>query len=378
MSLQLFLLFCFAVTAGFSDIATGKVRNKDILIFLGLGILYFAVVLARGIVTHNQEVFVELKLVGINFFLAFAVSFIMRSFGVWPAGDAKAYALINIFIPLSCYKHIYFGYFPGFTLLINIFVAGILYVLLKTPLFFLTRSRPSIKKQGASAAIRQAVKHYFSNWTSHLRAFSSYLVVFFTMGVVSTLIHQEASPLIKIAPEVFIVILFFILRPVGGFINKRMSGVNHAEFYLVYYVLMLFVNGWSLQKTNIMILLMIINAVKFLLFYGIIMGIADYYINKAQTKTKPLHELKTGDLPTRQFMQMLSPEALAELKVIPEGLSEQNIKVIVSDLSKKTDAPAEITVYVPIPFVPIIIAGVLFTVITGVSSAQYIKLFLFR
>jgi hypothetical protein len=113
-----------------------------------------------------------------------------------------------------------------------------------------------------------------------------------------------------------------------------------------------------------------------LVFYGAIRTVADYYINKAQTFIIDIGGLKEGDLPTREFLNSLSPDAKAALRVAPEGITSGEAETIKNDVVAKGGDRA--IVYEPIPFVPIILAGALFTVIAGISSVQYVKLLLFR
>ncbi len=378
MTVQLTLLFLFFMIASVSDIATGKVRNKDILVFLALGFLYYAAFTAKGIATVDPDTFTVLKLAGANLLIAFAVSFGVRSAGVWPAGDAKTYVVANLLIPMSCYGHIYFKYFPGFTLLLNVFMAGVLYIIYKSGETLVMTTLASATISGTIETLKKTSAKLVSEWASHIKVFSSYLIAFFTMNIIYQAIHSRTQMLERVAPESFLVLLFFIMRPVGGFVNNRLKTINHFELYVLFAIAVFFVNEWSFNKSIIALLKMSLDAMKFIAFYGAIRVIADYYINRSQIIHIEPSALKEGDLPAKEFLDSLSAEARSGLRVSPEGLSAEETAKIQDDLRSRKENDAQAIIYKPIPFVPIIFAGVLFTVIAGISSAHYLKLLIFK
>lgn len=377
MSLLLLFLFLFFLTASDTDLKTGKVRNKDILLFLSIGILFYIVFFVKGYLSKDPSAFMELKFAGTNVLLAFVVSFFIRSVGIWPAGDAKAYVVANLLIPLAYYKHVYFSYFPGFTLLVNIFMAGIVYIFFKSAQTFLPTARPFLSVQRLSRILMDGMARLSSEWLSYLKEFSSYLIIYFAMNFISLFLFSKSGSISKMAPQVFFVILFFVMRTVGGYVNKYLKGINHFELYSLFIFFAFYMNNWSLLKTSHMLVNMSFSALKFIILYGIIQQVADYYINKAQTLVIDPMTLKEGDLPTQKFIQSLSAETRSKLRITPEGLSSENLAIIMSDIAMKPGGGGAASVYQPTPFVPIIFAGVLYTVITGVSSVEYLKVLLF-
>ncbi|HPN94067.1 MAG TPA: hypothetical protein PLS19_05850 [bacterium] len=376
MTVQLVLLFIFMITASVTDVKTGKVRNKDIVIYLALGLILYGTFTAKGLMAGDATTLIVLQRAGLNLAIAFVVSFAVRSAGVWPAGDAKTYVVANLLMPLTCYKHVYFSYFPGFTLLINVFMAGIVYIIYKSAVVFIKSTLPSASLTSSASYLRKTTAKLAAEWPSHLKVFSSYVIVFFTMNLIAGEINSRAQLLEKLAPEAFIVALFFIMRPVGGFVNSRLSALNHFILYLIFAVAVFLMNGWSFDKSMEMLANMSLNALKFMVFYGAIRSVADYYINKAQTVGVDIEGLKEGDLPTREFLNSLSPDAKESLRVAPEGITAGEAETIKRDVVGKGGDRA--VVYEPIPFVPIIFAGVIFTVIAGISSVHYVKLLVFR
>ena len=197
MSIQLVLLFLFLITASATDIKTGKVRNKDILIYLLLGLAYYAVILAKGFAAHDVSALQELKYAGINLVLSFVVSFIVRSAGIWPAGDAKTFLVASFLIPLVYYKHVYFLFFPGFTLLINIFIMGVIYIAFKSAGTFFTVTVPLISTESILRLPGKGLDRLLSEWSTYLKIISSYLIVYFTMNFITQIVSAKSGFIVK-------------------------------------------------------------------------------------------------------------------------------------------------------------------------------------
>nr|HPI78390.1 hypothetical protein [bacterium] len=185
MTVQLLLLFLFLITASVTDVKTGKVRNKDIVVYLALGLVFYVVFATKGLMAGDLTTLVVMKRVGLNLAIAFVVSFLVRSAGVWPAGDAKTYVVANLLIPLSCYNHVYFSYFPGFTLLINVFMAGIIYIVCKSAVVFIKSTLPTATFTRSVSYAKKSTAKLIAEWPSHLKVFSSYVIVFFTMNLIA-------------------------------------------------------------------------------------------------------------------------------------------------------------------------------------------------
>ncbi len=373
MSIQLVLLFTLLTAATVTDMRTSKVKNRTLLFFLMLGLVFYGVLTAKALLTHNEAIIWELKITGVNFLLAFLVSFMLRSMKIWPAGDAKTFALCNLFIPLHYYKHVYYKYFPGFTLLINIFVIGIIYILLKALAYMWINLEIFSGTGKLRSVITENFGKFKTGWPDYLKLFSSYLMIFLVMSFFYYYFAAAIEKYLRISPEFIIIIVFIIMKPVGDVINKNLGGINHGLFYIFYLLLVFYASGWSLAEAQYTLTRVLASSIKFMALYGIVNGLVKYYITNTQVVVKNVDELKEGDLPIRESLGILSHEARAMLEVPSEGLTAENIAVIRHDIANRNAGDNLIHIYEPIPFIPIIFAGVVFTVVTGVSSVVYLK-----
>jgi len=64
MTVQLVLLFIFMITASVTDVKTGKVRNKDIVIYLALGLILYGTFTAKGLMAGDATTLIVLQRAG--------------------------------------------------------------------------------------------------------------------------------------------------------------------------------------------------------------------------------------------------------------------------------------------------------------------------
>lgn len=378
MSYQLLLLFLLCIMACFSDMQTGKVKNRVIVVFLILGLLYYAVRAYHGFVLDDPGAAFEVRLGLINFAIAFVVSFALRSFKIWPAGDAKTYLVCNLLIPIFIYHHIYFEYFPGFSLLMNIFIAGILYIMLMSLIFIAGEARAMFARgELRGYVLTQGRKLAAERW-NHARSLSAYFMVFLSMFLVMRVLQQMAPNLPYVSEELFVVLIFIAMRPIGDFIGRNLKSFDHALFYIIYYTLLLFFSGWNFDTANAMLLDIALTALKFLFLYGSVKYLTGVFTMRTQVSLKKLSEIEEGDLLTEESLESLPPDERARLDIPPEGLTADNLRAIQGAFAgKRLKEEPVLQIYKPIPFVPVITAGVLFTVITGLSAMQHLKEIIF-
>lgn len=137
------VLFLIAALAVYQDFKQSIVSNRLIQIGLawGFGVIFFLTA-ARWIfkpsgffdflsVSYNYVFFVLL-----NFVISLICGFLFWRFKLWGAGDAKLFAVYSLLLPLKYYSNSFMLYFPSFSLLLNIFVIALCFLLFKS-LFYL-------------------------------------------------------------------------------------------------------------------------------------------------------------------------------------------------------------------------------------------------
>lgn len=108
------------------DFVTRKIRNRWILFGLIFGEILLLSFLVVGKISNEYAINVLL-----NSTSALAVGFLMWYAQIWPAGDAKFFALYAFLLPLEYYNNSYIPIFPSVVLLVNIFVPFLLFVFIK-------------------------------------------------------------------------------------------------------------------------------------------------------------------------------------------------------------------------------------------------------
>jgi len=113
------------------DIRHKKIRNRLIVNGLLGGVALFSVGLLTGTVEwwYFREVLM-------NASLSFLVAFVFWQFSLWPAGDAKLFALFSLLLPLHYYWRSYLPFFPALALLVNIFVVAYAVLILRALIHF--------------------------------------------------------------------------------------------------------------------------------------------------------------------------------------------------------------------------------------------------
>lgn len=126
-----FILFLGIVTS-LEDVRARKIKNKWILLSVGFVLLFYA----ATFLTDEKITFAMkrdiVRDVSVNGVLALCAGFILWKACIWPPGDAKLFFAYALLVPLPFYANGYLPYFPSLALLINIFLAGFVYITLAT------------------------------------------------------------------------------------------------------------------------------------------------------------------------------------------------------------------------------------------------------
>lgn len=126
------LVGILAVFVLHDDIRYKKIRNRLIVNGLLGGSALFLIGLLTGTVEwwYFREVLM-------NASISFLVAFVFWQFSLWPAGDAKLFALFSFLLPLHYYWRSYLPFFPSLALLVNIFVVAYAVLILRSLLHFI-------------------------------------------------------------------------------------------------------------------------------------------------------------------------------------------------------------------------------------------------
>jgi hypothetical protein len=125
---SIILLVGLGVTASFTDLTTGKVLNRHLLMFFGLGVLFDVVMLFLTRIPLGPWA----RATGVDALAGTILAVLLYAAGVWPAGDAKLYALFVFLVPPGLFDTPLSDFFWGFATLMNTFVLAYVFLVVET------------------------------------------------------------------------------------------------------------------------------------------------------------------------------------------------------------------------------------------------------
>ncbi|MBV7276158.1 hypothetical protein I6U48_25055 [Clostridium sp. PL3] len=217
--------------ATYTDIKEGKIYNKHLLIFFLMAIVLQVIYLS----SKNQDV-VKGYLINLAASIIFSLS--IYCFKIWAAGDAKLLILIMSLMPLEVYKINNMNVFPGFSIIMYIFLCGFIYVALES--MFLYVKDKFIKREISSMycidikLLKNLAPKLIFAWVISINVnfvLSKYFKVFYFYNL-SLCMLFNALLIVYLARYIGNKIIFSFVLVLGGsiyiynFINSSITNVN--------------------------------------------------------------------------------------------------------------------------------------------------------
>lgn len=233
--LLLVLIVCVITTI--TDMRTGKIPNKVIIIFGLLGI--FLVVCFYAVNTSLFYLYV------INLFIVFGLGFGMFSLNIWGAGDAKLWILITFLFPYDCYKRMKFNIFPSANILVLVFSIAYVYVLGETIV------KLAMKRNGKLFHIDVIKNIKYSEYIY----FFSLILAYYRLNQYFFRQYYEQNQVL------FVVIAIMILSKIQNIkIGKRnMIAFSMCNFILIFVVNIISANKFDINQIIISLCIVIIS-----------------------------------------------------------------------------------------------------------------------
>ena len=117
------------ITSSYTDLKSGKIKNHTILVGIGIAIIANIAVILSAIILKtgiNQQAYIDYFTNGIFMLI---VSYFLWRIGMWTAGDAKLFAVLNILVPPSFIVYDYQWYFYGISFFYYVFSILAIYLL---------------------------------------------------------------------------------------------------------------------------------------------------------------------------------------------------------------------------------------------------------
>ncbi|MEA3430458.1 MAG: A24 family peptidase C-terminal domain-containing protein [Nanoarchaeota archaeon] len=210
------ILFLGIITS-YQDIKIGKIKNKWVL----LGLVYALVVNLILIFYLNYTSGIRIHYVYelfTNFIFSVVVGFGLWYFGVWSAADGKLFIAFSALVPLSVYALGYHEWIPCFTLLLNIFLLSLLFLVLlmfrKTQLHNLKRVVRYFKTEFFNfynlfvSILSIFTISWFVQILFRFADIDDYLLNFFLVIVLMSVLNKKGRKFLYVSIPVLIIRLF--------------------------------------------------------------------------------------------------------------------------------------------------------------------------
>lgn len=247
------ILFLGIITS-YQDIKYGKIKNKWIVMSLVYVFIAYTLLIIYFIITESirYAYFVDFFS---NLLSALLIGFGLWFIGIWSAGDGKLFIAYSALIPLSFYQHSYVKWFPGFILLINIFIIGFIAILF---LFLLENNFKNIRKKSIIF-----IKKFF-DLKKILYAILYIFSVFWMIQIFLSLIKLEENMILIIVftilivsiiqtylnkyPHFIIIIIFIAILRL--FFDKNVYSVKFLIDFIVIMIIFQFVRIFTKEDLS--------------------------------------------------------------------------------------------------------------------------------
>jgi len=354
------LIFIFGIlfvgiVASYTDIKTGKIRNKTLIWGIIIAILTNMIIIAANIILKNP---LNPKAYGdyfCNLVFMLLISYFLWKIGIWTAGDAKLFTVFNFLIPPIFIKYDYLGPFYGMVLFFNIFGLMLFYFL-----FLIVKKIKQIE-------LKENLKKTFN-----IRNIVQIVWFIFAIQVI-------IGPISNIIPDnyfVNILIMFLLYSLIDAFVPEKEKNIIFIILSIVRLITDLkgvFTIGFVINIGITLVGLLILNFMVLRLGHYAFtkkvklekleenMILAEYMVPET-VRGKRKFRKEQLDLVTI-FSYMKNDNFRNTLKNydIKKGLTKRHIKYIKEH--RKEFLFNEIKIYETMPFAQIIFAGVLITLL---------------
>jgi len=315
------------IITSYEDIKHGKIRNKWIIAGLVYVFLVYVGLIGYSFLNEgfNSNYLIEF---GTNFLFAILVGFGLWLMKIWTAGDGKLFIAYVGLIPLGAYVYGMQKWVPSISLLINIFLIGLVFMMC------------SILYNARLKDFRKVIKVFLKDFFQPKGLIESAVYLFSIFWIV--ILGLRLIGINNYFLNLFITILIY------SWIKKKLKAKT-TYIMLSIGILRLFIDK-SIYSWNFLISFLILIFI-WRLFRGFFIGGVSMLGKELFSKEINVDKLKPG---------MILSEPIKELEnddMESEGLTKQQINKIKDAGLKK------IKISQTIAFAPFIFAGVLLTIL---------------
>jgi len=349
-------LFTTGIICSYTDIKYGKIKNKWLIVgFAWVIVLYLSLAVYNVFFLHQAENINYLFKMIVNGFVALLVGYILWSFNLFAAGDAKLFALYAFLIPQEFYAKAYFSIFPSFNILINTFIPLVAFLTFKALVFSLKRGAAGIKKLDLTKVLsKENLKKLLVQLPGFLRTY----ILFVLVMVIIQLIRSKATESLGDFTQnpVFLFLLLFVgYRFLFRFIAKSK---------LIALIVVVLGSGTICYLIFSDQIPFLINILKLSLIFMVLVGLSfrllNFYIEQKETRKLKVEDLQVGMFPCRNEINGELQKKLGQIE--KTCLTNDQLNIIKEFFKGKLTN--EIKVYKTFALAPFIFLGAVITVLT--------------
>lgn len=327
------LILALGISATYSDIKYKKVFNKQIVVFLVLGIFLqiYSIVLGPSI---GRSAILNCALITV-------LSLLFYFLRIWAAGDSKLFITMILLIPYPLYMVEDGVFFPAFFVMEFVFTLAVLYVLIESIVLFCVDHKE-----------KKPIQLKFSLLNFSKETVISWVAAFLLIDTCDLLLSHYANRVL--AENMYLLVLVNILLVIAvlSILNKAMTRVWFSCVLLAIRIVLSLWLGGAFSK---------ITPWTFLIV-SVIM-IMRKFTSQYNYRTIPVPKLEVGNVLARASLIFMIPSAVKGLPKFTDEttrcrLNEEEVNAIkrweTSKYGKST-----VTIVRMIPFAPFIFGGTL-------------------
>ena len=358
------LALLVGASAAVSDYKRGKIPNKTIAAGFIAGVVLHAVFIVYFKATAGEGAlnFAYIGKLLLNAVIAFVCGFVLWKMSAWTAGDAKLFAVAAFLLPLDFYSKGYVEYFPSFNLLINIFACALVFVLPRILIGAVAGSGSA--KATAGASLEDMWKAVSGRWHIIVCMFVMFNLIYIAVKPLRESIRgRDAQLLISIFVIVF---MFAVMKPVSMWLDKLFEKRPKLKIWVLALIPAAALAAVAARNPQ--------SAARnaktiaaFMLFAGVFRGLIEMYLKQKDAFQVRVGDLKTGMVPTEKAIELLKDDGELQ-NVFMDGLSAEQVTLI----CERLDTEHRIEVYRTMPFAPLMLCGIILTMILKQSIVHFI------
>lgn len=329
------ILIMLFLDTSISDLKNGVVKNKSMLIALGIGVLvvipYYVLFATDCLISYI-----------VNTGICMGISIILYAMGIWGAGDSKLFSVVIILFPARLYSLSNRSIASCFLMIAIVFIVAFIYVIGETLVV-------GIKQKDLFKLQKVRI-----DWKGYIKGFLFY---FLLLSIVNAALNLVVPSSILV-DDILMTAIHFIVILIGMRLERRAGWIHIISMGIIWIITVIFhLSYFSLSSINVRAYVIVLLLIVFRTF-------ADKY----NYKTIRVEELKPGMILS---MGSVFEFAGSKVKGLPtfstEDLKSRLTKdeiVSIVKWSETTNGHDVITVVRKIPFALFISIGtVLFAVL---------------